>query len=162
MSKLIILIVDDDEVTLEIRSRQFAVLGEVRTAKNLREALEQMRRIPPPDLVVLDLIFVGPEAASAEDSLRHIKLLKDINQNTVVLVMTGVSESAMKEKAMASGADHFATKQDTATQERLFYACKEAFASGGQAVLDKLNQLLTTDFIHEVNGGLGQRRLRSD
>lgn len=140
---MIILVVDDDLPTLEIRRKQFAPLGDVRTAINLREALEQMRRIPPPDLVVLDLIFIGPEKASAEESLRHIRLLKAINEHTVVLVMTGMTEARIREQALAAGADNVATKQETYTQDRLFQACRESFKGGGQAMLDKLNQLLT-------------------
>lgn len=117
-------------------------MGEVRTASNLREAFREMRKIPPPDLVVLDLIFCGTEASSADETLKHIAALKAINENTVVLVVTGANEITAQ-LALQHGADFFVTKEETATQERLYRACQEACRVGGQAMLDTLNEVLT-------------------
>lgn len=140
-----ILIVDDDPGVVDLNRGRFEEFGEVRYAYNIPDAFEQMRRLPPPDLVLLDLIFPGPEhPSSAEETLRHIGLLKQVNPNAVVVVITGSSEERLQQLALEMGADSFLHKRDMASQKRLMEACMPAFQrSGGQSILDKLNELLT-------------------
>lgn len=142
-----ILIIDDDSGMVEVLSAQMKGLGDVRRALNLEDALVQMHKLPPPDLVLLDLFLPHHDRHStAEETLRHVQAFKNINPEAVVIVITGSNEERLEKIALEMGADSFLRKQNMATQKRLFQACFDAFVArgfSGQAILDRLNDLLT-------------------
>lgn len=138
-----ILIVDDDVNITYILAGQLRALGEVRSAHNIADALIEMRKLPPPDLVFLDLFF---KEHGAEETLSHIAKFKEINPNAVIIVITGSSEARLEQMALEMGADKFTQKNQIATSARLYKACRGAFidkGASGQEMLDRLNLLLT-------------------
>lgn len=152
---MIILIVDDDLCTLELRKSQFERTAKsknidclIRTARTLTEAIEEMRKIPPPDLVLLDLIFAGHQPMTAEATILEISKFKAISSDVKVMVLTGSPDERLRQMALEYGADSFAQKHHVISQEKLFRACATAFKdTGGQSMLDCLNKLLTPDTI---------------
>ncbi len=143
---MIILVVDDDPGIVELYRGYFVNMGEVRVAYGLEQGLAEMRLIPHPDLVLLDLIYAGSNPISAEQTLNHVKLFREIHSEAVIMVITGSSEERLLELARQMGVDHAVHKGSVRTQRRLFEACRAAALhrpGAGQALLDKLNELLT-------------------
>ena len=113
-----ILIVEDEQSMIRIWSEFLAPLkGEVRIAMTIESAIEQMARVPYPDIVLLDLRL--PHSQNAEETLKAINVLKDINPKTVVVVLTGAVDGKLAELASQLGADAYANKMECATQVSL-------------------------------------------
>lgn len=113
-----ILIVEDEETVANIWQRFLAPLSDdIRIAPTLNEAFKQMARLPPPDLILLDLRLPGSE--SAEGTLQNIRKLKAVNPEAVVLVLTGATDAHLPILAVQLGADGFKQKTSVAGQEGL-------------------------------------------
>lgn len=120
-----ILIVEDEEAIARIWQRFLSPLSDdIRIALDLPAAFEAMRRLPPPDLVLLDLRLPGSE--SAESTLGQIKAIKAINPGAVVMVLTGATEANLPILAAQLGADSFQQKASVVGQERLLRAVQDA------------------------------------
>lgn len=119
-----ILIVEDEEMVAELWRRFLGALSDdIRIAGTVPDALIQMRKMPPPDLVLLDLRMPG---STPENTLHHIAQLKESNPNAVVLVLTGASDASLPALAMKLGADGFQPKNTVASQDGLFTAIRDA------------------------------------
>jgi YesN/AraC family two-component response regulator len=91
-----ILIVDDDPATLEMHARMVRTQSaacEVLTARNGREALEQLER-QHPDLVLLDLMMPELDGFGVLEAMRE----KEVTRAIPVVVLTG---QTLTEKDMA-------------------------------------------------------------
>lgn len=123
---MIVLIVEDEpSLAYAWRLAMEPVACELRMACDMREAIEQMRKLPPPDLVLLDLRLPG---SSAEATVERIRDLKAINEEAVVIVITGAVEDNLPMLARHFGADAFEHKRDIVTQGRLLTAVKNALS----------------------------------
>lgn len=95
-SKLNILIVDDDDVTLEVLRSSFALWGlniECKFMKSAIDAILEIKNINP-DLLITDLDM------PVIDGLELLRRLRDNQEyaNMAILVMTGLSEQQIEDR----------------------------------------------------------------
>lgn len=104
-----VLIVEDNEALASLISRYLEPIVEERPiiAYNMQEAMLEISKFPPVDLVTLDLVL--PDS-NAEESLKRILELKALNPNCLIIVVTGSVLPGRELQAMASGADGFIHK----------------------------------------------------
>lgn len=103
-----LLLVDDDEVFLRVLGRTMTKRGyEVACCANLKDAVEQARNTLPASAVV-DLKLEN------ESGLDLIPLLKEINPNMRIVVLTGYSSIATAVTAVKRGATDYLSKPVTA------------------------------------------------
>lgn len=127
-----VLIVEDDERMIQIWESFLAPLEcVVRIAMTIREAMDEMRRVPFPDIVLLDLRLPGSN--SAEDTLRQIEHFKAVNPKAVVVVLTGMVDKKLPELAAELGADGYSQKLDCANQTALFGVISQALTKRTQS-----------------------------
>jgi len=98
-----ILIVDDDETTLDLLSMQLQSEGyQVETASGGAEALEFIRR-QVPDLILLDLLMPGIDGLEV---CRSVRAFSDVP----IIVLSAVGLEDKKVEALDLGADDYLTK----------------------------------------------------
>jgi two-component system response regulator RegA len=99
-----LLIVEDDEALRDRLARAFSARGfEVRTTASASDA-ERLAREDPPELVLLDLRI------GADNGLALISVLKEIEPETRIVVLTGYGSVATAVQAIRQGALHYLTK----------------------------------------------------
>lgn len=106
-----ILIVEDDPgIGILLRKYLEGIPDTViEVVEDLEAFREAYHRIPPPDIVTLDLLL--PDSA-AENTLSEIAAFKQANPDGCLVVMTGIStDPTIKDRSFSSGADGFITKQ---------------------------------------------------
>lgn len=106
-----ILIVEDDPGMGILLKKYLEGLPdtELEVVRDLEAARKAYERIPPPDIVTLDLLL--PDSA-AEQTLAEIAKIKQINPHGCVVVMTGIStDPNIQDKSLTAGADGFITKR---------------------------------------------------
>ncbi len=117
-----LLVVDDNETLRERVARAFANRGfRVRTAANYDEAME-LAQEETPDLAVVDLRMPG------RSGLELLRDLKQLNEATKIVMLTGFSSIATAVEAMRQGAHNYVSKPAD-TDDIL-----RAFAKGESAV----------------------------
>lgn len=148
-----ILICEDDHALAELWADHMKPLGyEIEIAHTLAAAIEAMRRIPPPDLLFLDLVL--PDSRDAEVTLRDgVRLATNANPNVVIVVITGMNSERIADIAAEIGADGFNFKNQVASQRSLWQAVQAALVSRVSSprkcaedcllLVEKLNGLLT-------------------
>lgn len=87
-------------------------------AKNLDEAYIELSRIPPPDLILLDL-NLGP-LESAEHTVQQISKMKKFNPDVVIIVISGVITQDLAITAISQGASSVNDKLDMTSQVALW------------------------------------------
>ena len=103
-----LLLVDDDEVFLRVLGRSMTKRGyEVACCANINDAVEQARKIRPTSAVI-DLKLEN------ESGLDLIPLLKEINPDMRIVVLTGYSSIATAVTAVKRGATDYLSKPVTA------------------------------------------------
>ena len=99
-----ILIVDDDDVLRRRLGRAFTERGyEARTAANYDEALT-LAREDSPELAVVDLRMTG------RSGLELVRALRELDEHTKILVLTGYGSIATAVDAMRLGATSYLPK----------------------------------------------------
>jgi two-component system, response regulator RegA len=99
-----LLIVEDDDVLRDRLTRAFKDRGlDVRAARTAREG-ETMANDDPPELALLDL-RIGEQSG-----LDLIKVLREIDPATRIVVLTGYASVATAVEAVRRGAVHYLTK----------------------------------------------------
>src|SRR5262249_14621876 len=94
-----ILLIDDEAAVLDVVGRFLAIAGHrVTAAASMAQALEQTRRGPLPDLVILDLMI--PQ----EDALAHLHAARQRFPHVGILLCTGPLQADLTEKLLAEGA----------------------------------------------------------
>lgn len=122
-NKLTILIVDDDQGILTVWSRLLQSLNaEIRTARNVEEALDQMRRLPPPDLVILDL-NIPP--LSAGNTAKVIVRFREINPSVAVVAVSGMEKEEMIKALAGVAVESVQNKRDIGSQVGLLKVVRE-------------------------------------
>jgi CheY-like chemotaxis protein len=110
--KILILIVDDNEVILRTLSMKLKASGyDVATAIDGSQALAFVRR-QQPDLILLDISFppdVAHGGGVSWDGFRMIQWFKRMDElkDTPIIIMTGGEAAKFKDRALASGAVDF-------------------------------------------------------
>jgi signal transduction histidine kinase len=120
LKKLKILIVDDDKFSRMLLSTMVEQQSEqVLYAKNGLEAVDIFRNSPDIDLILMDMkmpIMDGYEAT---------KLIRQINNKTLIIAQTAFALEGDKEKAINVGCNHYITKP--INQEELLALIQEYF-----------------------------------
>lgn len=110
------LLIEDDSALCELWTRYLTDAGiDVEARMRISDGMEAMRKIPPPDIVILDLRL--PDSPSDVGTLGYIRALKQIHPDAIVIVATGYSTPQIQDLAMKLGADAFADKCTMGTQE---------------------------------------------
>jgi CheY-like chemotaxis protein len=119
-----ILIVEDDN-GVQIVWKHFlrGLPVNVLCVSTLSGALAEMEKMPPPDLILLDLHLLD---STAEKTVQSIKDFTRINPHSVIIVLTGDTDSKLRQAATALGADFYSTKMEIQSQIALFHALEEA------------------------------------
>lgn len=106
MAEPLILLVDDEPSIRETVSFILEMEGyRVVTAENGEEALDQIRRLQPP-VVLLDAMMPRRDGF---DVCRTVKSDPKLAQTKIVM-LTALGQKADQERAMAAGADFYVTK----------------------------------------------------
>lgn len=101
-----ILVVDDEaDVVMIIRTALQTEGYEVATATNGPDGLEEAKKNPP-DLVILDVTMPGMDGFEV---LRELKVEESTAQVPVIM-LTGVSERGKIKEALSSGVDYYVVK----------------------------------------------------
>lgn len=120
---LTILIVDDDPNIVSVWIRLLRELkAEIRVAGSVDAALEQMRKIPPPDLVMLDLNL---PPLSAVNTAKAICRFRELNPSVAVVAVSGMEREEMVKALTGVVVDSIQSKRDIATQPGLLKVIRE-------------------------------------
>jgi len=101
---LSLLLVDDDEVFCEVLAKALTRKGyDVQTAHNVEQA-KQLAQKDPPEYAIVDLNMPGASG------LTLVSYLKELDENTRTVVLTGYASIATAVEAIKLGAIHYLTK----------------------------------------------------
>lgn len=100
-------------------------------ASNLTEAYNQLKRIPPPDLVLLDLNLT--ETETAIHTVNQIAHIKTFNPDMVVIVISGVITQELATIAIQQGAHGVREKMDMANQVDLWRTIESSLQKAPQS-----------------------------
>ncbi len=101
-----ILIADDEPDIIEIIKYNLVKEGyEIHTAKDGDEAWEKIRTVHP-DLIILDLMMPKKSGFEVCDLIRS----QSIFQNTLIILLTALSDEPSQIKGLESGADDYVSK----------------------------------------------------
>lgn len=104
------LIIEDDPAMQYLLKRQLSdIIKDIVTASGFEEAMEVLRKIPPPDVIFLDLSLTD---SRTEDTITRIPEIRAANEESVILVLSGTVTSFARDQVIAAGADDFFLKQD--------------------------------------------------
>ncbi|MDH5731224.1 MAG: response regulator transcription factor [Gammaproteobacteria bacterium] len=99
-----LLLVDDDEIFCHVLSRALEKRGyHVQTAHNTPDAIK-LAELEPPEFAVVDLNMPGPSG------LTLVKALKELDEHTTIIVLTGYASIVTAVEAIKLGATHYLTK----------------------------------------------------
>ena len=119
-----ILLVDDDPGIIVILRRWLAPLNcEIFTASNVDDAILEMKRMPPPDFVLLDLIL---PPNPAEETVKAITELREFNPALKIVVVSGMDQATLLTTLNNARVDAVLFKGDEMTQKKLLLSMKEA------------------------------------
>lgn len=148
--KVTILIIDDDEGVRTLLARHLASLdADLRFADNVEDGMAEMRKLPHPNFVFLDLGF---PKSTPEETLARATEMKDLNPGCVIVAITGRGDPNLPILAAKMGIDKFKQKLDLASQTALFETVKECLSRKvsqqpqyvrNQEMLDTLTRLMT-------------------
>lgn len=119
-----ILLVDDEPTMLRLWSRWLEPLrAEIRTATGVEDAIAQMAKIPPPDLVLIDLIL---SVGGARETAQSIDKLRAYNDKLTVLAVSGLDRAGILEAIEGVRIEGWACKGDAACQSGLLKSIQSA------------------------------------
>jgi len=105
-----LLVIDDDEVYCSVLADAFKRRGyQVETASTEHEAIDKINQFEP-ELAVVDLRL------EQSSGLHLIKLLKEKDQNTKIVMLTGYASIATAVEAVKLGANQYLTKPANADE----------------------------------------------
>lgn len=146
-----ILLVEDDPGFSKVVAAIIERIPDVQVicARGIREAMEEMRRIPPPDFVFLDL---GLTDSLPPQTVETIPRFIELNPNAPVCVLSGTVDEKMIQLSKSLGADLFQAKMEMRSQSDLWNAIKRTYANRvargippekvGEELLERLDALL--------------------
>jgi len=129
-----LLVVDDDEIFVQTLSRAMGKRGfSVMTANNVAQATI-IASASPPQYAVIDLKMPG------ESGLSLIRVLKQLSDQTIIVVLTGYASIATAVEAIKLGATSYLAKPANADQ--ILQAMQ---SSEGDALIPMANSPLSVD-----------------
>lgn len=145
-----ILVVEDDKLMGELLERMLEPLGvKVILVKELSLGFIEMTRVPPPDLIILDL---GLPDSQSPDTVNRIPEIQKLNPNAPIIVLTGNTEEKIEQAARALKVDEYIIKphmnRQADTYQALWKVIHARMAKGQTmneavtAVYDRLNTLV--------------------
>jgi CheY-like chemotaxis protein len=154
-----ILIVEDEAAVVDLYVRLLKdIAREIRVATCIAEIREQLKRLPPPDVVILDLVLKGPKGHSdALTTLEEIKAIQAANPDAVVLVISGNTNPEVVKKALELGVDQIVQdKTSVHTKEALCQEILTGFQHHGNTRTQSNNairliEMLTKAIAEESN-----------
>lgn len=120
-----LLIVEDEPAVVDLYIRLLKnICLEIRVATCIAEIREQLKKQPPPDVVILDLVLKGKKGHSdALSTLNEIKDIQKANPEVVVIIVSGNTNPEVVKKALELGVDRIVSdKTSVHTKDAL---CKE-------------------------------------
>lgn len=127
--------------------RSLEPLGfDIRKAANLADAKIQAKRIPPSDLILLDLRLPDSNDAS---TIASIEELKALNPDCVVLVISGFLTPDLSKLAIEQGAASAIEKLSVTRAADLWEHFKRAIGNKGNGVQKRL--ACTMDLIERLS-----------
>ena len=102
---LSVLIVDDDELSRDYLATLLTELGfTARSAAGGEAALRELAAVPPPDVVMLDVLMPGI------DGVETLRRYRATGGRTPVVMCSALDEADIVVRAMRAGATDFVTK----------------------------------------------------
>lgn len=129
MSMLNVLIIEDRPEIRYIWKKYLSDLPirvDIREAPTLREGVLLSRKIPPPDLILLDLRL--EDSHTPENTIANQELLKSCNPNVVLVTISGYITPEIAELTVAKGAHGFIRKQEIERSSHLWEAIQAAIS----------------------------------
>lgn len=144
---MIALIVEDEPSVMGLwRKFLDPVACEIRHCGTLTEAFNLMGKIPPPDLVLLDLRL--PDSCDAALTIARVPEFRRLNPNAVIMVITGSMDPTFPMLAAVAGADAFLEKSTVTGQTKLLKsiqaACANSTIEERMAIIHRLSEFMTT------------------
>lgn len=104
------LIVEDDPSFAGLVQRFMSEISDdIVIVDTFRDAIKMLTVIPLPDIITLDLAL---KDYGTEQTISHIHVLREANEKSVILVLTGNVESLDKQRILDAGADALLLKQE--------------------------------------------------
>lgn len=105
-----ILIIEDDDAFAGLVERFMSEIStDIVIAHSFRDAISVLTVIPLPDLITLDLSL--PDS-NTEATISRIHVLREANEKSVILVLSGIVTGVDKQRIIDSGADDLLLKQE--------------------------------------------------
>ena len=102
-----VLLIDDDPDFCALIGRVLDVAGfEMRFAGNREQIVAELRKAPPPDLVLLDVVLPGTNGFDILQRMKQVPALK----STPVIMTTAQATRAAVARGLVGGADGYLTK----------------------------------------------------
>jgi len=113
-----ILIIEDRKEMSEILADIFReISSEIHIARTMTEAFRVLNERPVLDLITVDIGL--PDAASREEVIDRIPDMRTLQQNAVIVVISGIINADDEAMILKSGADGVMMKWDVPTGETL-------------------------------------------
>lgn len=142
--KPVALLVEDRPEVAAIWARYLANLKmEVKWATSMAQAIEMSDEIPPPSLLLLDLVL--PDSREAEATLINMKRLTRGNPDCAIIVISGFVTPEIASLAIMQGAHRVMEKLDVSRAQDLWLAINSTIAKGPkgfQACLENTRTLI--------------------
>jgi len=107
MKNKVVLVIDDDERNLfAIKSYLETMEIEIIAARNAAQAILMLKKIPKPDIILLDIMMPIMDGYEMLGFISHTDELKSIP----VIVVTAKATNADKEKCLEAGAWDYVSK----------------------------------------------------
>lgn len=104
------LLIEDDPAFSGILRRYLEdICSEITAALTFKAAMERMHMNPVPNLITLDLNLTDSDT---ETTIERIREIRAINEESVIIVITGMVEELDKRRIIAAGGDLVILKQD--------------------------------------------------
>ena len=109
-----ILLIDDDETSLELTANMLKKEYEIAIARSGQEALNYLIQQSIPDLLLLDILMPEMDGWETYKKIKGISLLKDVP----IAFLTAIEETTEENRAYQMGIDDYIRKPYT--QKELF------------------------------------------
>lgn len=104
--KRTILVVEDDESVRALVARQLQTTYDVHQAPDAQQALDVLKRIKPPDLIICDVMMPGMTGIQLA---KHLKTQNDLKQVPIIF-LTAKTGALDVIEGINAGARHYVTK----------------------------------------------------
>lgn len=132
-----LIIEDRPEIAILYKRALLAIDYEVHVAFDLQSGYVILRKVPPPDLVLLDLNLSAKE--NANHTVQQISYIKSFNPDMILLVISGVLTPELIATALEQGADNIKEKLDMLSQVDLWKTIQASLDQAPTSVKEKMS-----------------------